>query len=212
MTLSEVKDILVDRIGWKDDKTLDGFVGLSADNLLSDSGRYFQAEHPAVTLENIYQCQPVEKISEAAFQTYLEDLKEQCVLQVLSDSFEKDFVNDKLLTQYPTAFDQAILLRMVIVVGELIMTSTRSNAIQRLGESFVGKLNYDLYREAPNKFAIRGANYQYTLGVATRYGVEIDKVQRRFGQEQNLIKTITKGATYNPWVTNDSDSDLNQFN
>jgi hypothetical protein len=209
MTLSEVKDILVTRIGWRDDKTLGGLVSLSADNLLSDSGRNFQSEHPAVTLENIYHCQPVEKIDNAGFQEYLENLREQCVLQVLSDTFEKDYVNDSLLNLYPTAFDNAISLRMVIIVGELIMTSTRSNAIERLNKEFVGKLNYDLYREAPNKFAIRGANYQYTLGIATRYGFEISSVQRRFGQQRNMIQTITKGAVSNPNFPLDSDIDLN---
>lgn len=209
MNLSQVKDILVTRIGWKDDKTLDGFVSLSADNLQTDSGRYFQSEHPAVTLENIYHCQPIEKISNTDFQDYLQDLREQCVLQVLGDTFEKDFVNDKLLSLYPTAFDTAISLRMVIIVGELIMTSTRSNDIERFTKEFVGKLNYDLYREAPNKFAIRGANYRYTLGIATRYGFEIQSAQRRFGQQRNMIETITKGAVKNPYFPYDSNIDLN---
>lgn len=209
MTLSEVKDILITRIGWKEDNTLSGVVTLSAANILSDSDRYFQSEHPAVTLENIYDCQPVEKISELNFQKYLEDLRTQCVLQVLSDTFEKDHVNDKLLTLYPTAFDNAISLRMVIIIGELIMSTTRSNNIERMTREFVGKLNYDLYRDAPNKFAIRGANYRFTMGVATRYGFEIQSVQRRFGQQRNMLRTITKGATTNPWVGNESDIDLN---
>ena len=114
---------------------------------------------------------------------------------MLEDAFEKDFLSDDLLTLYPSGFDKAIRLKMVILVGELIITAVRSNRTQRLNSNFAGKLNYDLYREAPNKFAIRGANYLHTLGVATKYGYELRSVQRRFGQDRNLIKTITKGQS-----------------
>jgi hypothetical protein len=193
MELSQVKDILVTRIGWKDDKTLTGFV-LSANNQQTDSGRYFQNEHSAITLQNIKDCQPVRKISDADLNTYLEDLKQQAVIQVLSDTLERDTVNDKLLTLYPRIFDEAISLRMVIIVAELIMTSTRSNRIERLSDDFIGKLNYDIFRDAPNKFAIRGANYNYTLGAATRYGAEIRSLQRRIGTG-TMLRTITKGQT-----------------
>lgn len=198
MTLSEAKDILVDRIGWRDDKTVNGFT-LSASNLLSNSGRYFQAEHSAVTLENIRSCQPITNISENDFNDYLSNLKEQVVIQVLSDAFEKDYINDDLFTAFPTGFDTAISLRMVVVVGEIIMTNNRNNKTQRHTEDFIGKLNYDIYREAPNKFAIRGANYKFTMGIATRYGFEVASLSRRFGQQRNLIKNITKGQSFDPY-------------
>jgi len=194
MTISEVKDILITRVGWKNDNTVSGLT-LSSSNLQTDSGKYFQNEHSAITLQNIRDCQPIINISESDFNDYLSDLKEQVVIQVLNDTFEKDYVNDNLLTAYPTAFDTVISLRMVVVVGELIMTNGRNNRTQRFTENFVGKLNYDIYRDAPNKFAIRGANYKYTMGVATRYGFEIASVQRRFGQQRNIIKTITKGQS-----------------
>lgn len=192
MTRSEAKDILITRIGWRDDKTVTGLT-LSATNLQTDSGLYFQSEHSAVTLANIRDCQPIASISEDDFNSYLENLTETCVLQVLNDAFEKDYIDDDLFTVYPSGFDSAISLRMVILVAELIMTSTRSNSGERFNSAFVGKLNYDVFREALNKFAIRGANYNYTLGVATRYRFEIHSVQRRFGQTRNMLKTITKG-------------------
>ena len=195
MTISEAKDILVNRIGFRDDETVVGFT-LSAENLTTDSGRVFQGEHSCVTLQNIRDCQPIVNISESKFNAYLQTLKEQTVLQVLSDAFEKDYIDDNLLTKYPSAFDNAISLRMVVVVAELIMTNSRINKTQRFSEGFVGKLNYDIYRESPNKFAIRGANYKYSMGVATRYGFEIQSVQRRFGQQRNLIKNITKGQVF----------------
>ena len=197
MTLKETADLLINRIGFRDDNTVTGLV-ISTPNLLTQSGRFFQSEHSAVTLQNIRDCQPVAKISDTAFNTYLEVLKRQCVVQVLSDTFERDVIDDKLLSYYPRAFDNAISLRMVVVVAELIMTSTRSNKIERLSDAFVGKLNYDVFRDAPNKFAIRGANYNYTLGIATRYGFEIESIRRRFGTQRNQLKTITKGQVINP--------------
>ena len=192
MTLSEAKDILVNRIGFRDDNTVEGF-SLSATNSITSSGKYFQSEHSAVTLANIRDCQPIINISASAFNAYLGDMIEQAVVQVLDDAFEKDYIHDDLLTAWPKAFDTAISLRMVVVVAELIMTNGRHNGTQRFTEGFVGKLNYDIFREAPNKFAIRGANYKYTMGVATRYGFEIHSLSRRFGQQRNIIKVITKG-------------------
>lgn len=192
MTRSEAKDILITRVGWRDDKTVTSLV-VSAANLQTDSGLFFQSEHSAVTLRNIRDCQPISSISEDDFNAYLLELTENCVLQVLNDAFERDYIDDNLFTLYPNGFDKAISLRMVVMIAELIMTSTRSNKTERFGDSFVGKLNYDVFREAPNKFAIRGANYNYTLGVATRYRFDIQSVQRRFGSVRNMIKTLTKG-------------------
>lgn len=196
MTISEAKDILVNRIGWDDDGTLSGFT-VTAPASTTNSGRYFQDEHNAITLENIKDTQPVSDISDAALNTFLVKLRLRAVNKVLADAFEKDFINDDLLTAYPAGFDNAISLQMVIIVSELIISSTRSNRIERMTDDFVGKLNYDIFREAPNKFAIRGANYNYSLGVATRYGFEIRSVQRRFGSQRNLLKTITKGQVSN---------------
>lgn len=198
MKLSEAHSILVERVGWRDDKTIDGFT-LSVANATSESGRYFQSEHSAVTLENIRDTQPLRQISESDFNEYLENLRSDCVRQVLNDVFERDYVDDNLLVKYPTSFDNCILLRMVINVSELVMTSSRSNKIKRFTDEFIGKLNYDIFRDAPNKFAIRGANYKYSLGISTRYGFEVESCQRRFGDVRNMLKTITKGAVHEPY-------------
>ena len=192
MTQSEAKDILFDRMGWRDDKTVTGLT-LSAANINSDSGRVFQSEHSAITLANIRDCQPIKNIDEADFNTYLEALREQVVIQVLSDALERDYIDENIFNYYPTSFDNAISLRMVIVVSELILTTTRFNVIARLGEDFVGKLNYDIYRDAPNKFAIRQANYQQSMGISTRYSFALNSLQRRFGDQRNRLKTITAG-------------------
>jgi hypothetical protein len=195
MTISEAKDILIDRLGWRDDKTISGFT-LSAPNLITDSGRYLQAEHSSVTLENIRDCQPIVDISETDFNLHLVNLTEQVAFQVLSDVFERDFIDDNLFNLYSTSFDNLMSLRTVIVVAETIMTSTRSNRIERLGDDFVGKLNYDIFRDAPNKFAIRNLNYKHSMGITTRYAMELGSIQRRFGNQRNMIRTITKGQSF----------------
>lgn len=192
MTISELTTDLIERIGWRDDKTVEGLT-LSASNILSNSGKFFQDEHSAITLANIRDCQPIINIYEADFQDYLENLKRQAVTQVLNDSFERDKVDDSLVVLYPQGFDKGIMLRMTIIVAELISTSGRKNGTKRFTDEFLGRLNYDVFRSAPNKFAIRGANYNYTMGVATRYGFEIDSIQRRFGTQRNLLKTQTRG-------------------
>lgn len=192
MNIAEALVKLIPRVGWRDDKTAEGFV-LDATNLVSDSGRYFQDEHSSVTLLNIKDCQPLENIDDDDYNSHLTNMVRQVCIQVLSDVFEKDFVDDQLLILYPTAFDNIISMRMTIVAAELIMTSTRNNRTSRLTEQFVGKLNYDIFRDAPNKFAIRDLNFKHTMGISTRYEVEIMSVKRRFGGQRNLIKSITKG-------------------
>lgn len=196
MTISEAKDILVERIGWRDDKTVDGFV-VSATNLVTNSGRFYQDEHSAVTLKNIRDCQPIISISIDDFNDYLSTLRRQVAFQVLSDVFEKDKIKDSLFDIYPTAFDNLLSLRMVIVISEIMITTTRYNITERFTKEFVGKLNYDIFREAPNKFAVRGSNYSHSMGISTRYGFELNSIRRRFGSQRNRIKSITKGEVTN---------------
>ena len=196
MTISEAHSTLVTRMGWRDDKTVSTFT-LSTENATAESQRFFQSEHSAATLENIRDCQPLKEVSEDDFNEYLENLRSDCVQQVLNDAFERDYINDDVLTQYPKIFDKAILLRMVINVSELIMTSPRSNKIKRFGDDFIPKLNYDIFRETVNKFANK-VHYINSMGISSRYGYEIVSLQRRLGDTRNMLKTITKGQTNEP--------------
>ncbi len=195
MTLTEAKDILVNRLGFRDDETVTGFV-LSASNLQSDSGRFFQSEHSAVTLQNIRDCQPKAQITTEKFNAYLGQLKEQAVIQVLSEVFERDQMDGSLLTKYPRAFDNAISLRMVIIISEIILTSSRSNKIARFTDAFVGKLNYDIFRDSVQKFAASNVGYNVAMGASTRFLFEINSLRRRFGNQRNMLKTITKSEVF----------------
>lgn len=202
MTRKEAKDILIKRIGWRNDNTINGFV-LSPENEQTDSGRVFQSEHSAITLANIRDAQPIINISDDYFNEYLESTVEQAVIQVLSDAFERDYLDEKILEYYNSAFDDAISLRMVIVISELIMTSTRINTGERFSKNFISKLNYDIYRESPNKFAIREKNFTFSMGISTRYSFALSSIQRRFGDQRNRIKTITAGQVINNGYLNE---------
>lgn len=192
MTLEQLHDILVERVGWDNDKTVKGFA-LSTENSTALGNTYFQDEHTAVTLQNIKDCQPNVNISATEFNDYLLRLKSKVVRQVLSDCFERDTVNDNLITLYPRAFDVVIRMRMVIYIGELIITTGRSNPTSRFTKGFIGKLHYDIFRDSVQKFANRASTYKYAMAIATRYQFELQSVQRRFGTQRNMMRTITKG-------------------
>lgn len=202
MTRKEAKDILIKRIGWRNDNTIVGFA-LSPSNEQTESGRVFQSEHSAITLANIRDAQPIVNISDEDFNEYLGNTVEQAVIQVLADAFERDYLDEKILEYYDSAFDDAISLRMVIVISELIMTSTRINTGERFSKNFISKLNYDIYRESPNKFAIREKNFTFSMGISTRYSFALSSIQRRFGDQRNRIKTITAGQVINNGYLNE---------
>jgi hypothetical protein len=193
-THTEIKDILLTRVGWRQE--LNSPITVDATNLTTDSGRCFQDEHSAVTIENIRDCQPVVDIGEDDLNAYLTQLREQSVYQVLSDVFnKKDIIEDEINANI-RMFDQAILLRMVILVSEIIITSSRSNKTQRFSDAFIDKLHFDVIGSSNVRFAVTNRNYKYSMGITSRYGVEIFEVKRFFGQ-QKMLKSVTRGEAIN---------------
>jgi len=81
--VSRILPVLSTRVGWKQ-PTQSGYAILDTDNLRSDSGRYFQNVHAAVTIENIKETQPDKSISQGDFNTFLEDIKKAAILKTLS--------------------------------------------------------------------------------------------------------------------------------
>lgn len=194
MTHTEIKDILLTRIGWRQE--ISSPILVDATNLTTDSGRFFQDEHSAVTIENIQDCQRIVDISEDDLNILLTQLREQAVYQVLSDVFnKKDIIEDEINANI-RMFDQVILLRMVILVSEIIITSSRSNKNQRFSDAFIDKLHFDVIGSSNVRFAVTNRNYKYSMGVTSRYGAEIFEVKRFFGQ-QKMLKSITRGEAIN---------------
>lgn len=185
MTYTEAKDILDTRVNWRDN-----FSGLTVANTTTDSGRYFQDEHSAVTLDNIKACQPESDIGTFGLNEYLTQLRHACILQVLSDVYgSESSITQSELDCNVGVFDNAISLRMVVVVAELIITSKRSNRTERLTKEFITQLHFDIngnYGKSMN------ANFPRAEGFGKKYQDAIKQV-KRFLKKQNKITSITTG-------------------
>lgn len=165
MTKTEAKDILINRLDFR----------VSGAN--PDSGRYFEGEHPIVLLENIRECQPSIGISDGDFTTYLTTLKTDVIYGVLSDVFDKDEIEDSILTYYPALFDNVISMKMTIKVIDLIIAATRSNRTTNISDDTVKMIYFD----------VNGAN-----GYLSRYQIELKRVKNKTGNQPKL-RSITNG-------------------
>lgn len=182
MTYTEARDILDTRINWRD---TGGY--LTAENSTTVSGRYFQDEHSAVTLENIRACQPKVDIQDGDFNTYLTQLRQSVILQVLSDVFGSESeITDKELNCNVGVFDNAISTLMVVKVMQLITTTTRSNRIETITSEFVSKLMVELNGHVDAK----------ALGYRGRYRFQVKELKKALNK-QTKLKTVTAGAFSN---------------
>lgn len=163
MNKTEAKNILVGRVEFK------------TEGATPQSGLYFEGEHPIVTLDNIKNSQPESSISDIDFNTYLSELKESVVYDVLAKVFDKDTIGENLLSFYPALFDKLISIRMSIKVIELIISSTRINNHQRLNAETLKQIYVDL--NAP-----KGIRYEFDM--------ECDRVKRLTGG-QRKFQSIT---------------------
>lgn len=179
MTYTEARDILDKRINWRDTDEY-----LTAANSETDSGRYFQDEHSAVTLDNIRACQPEVGISDTDFNTYLTQLRQAVILQVLADVFGSESeITDKEIELNPGVFDNAISLRMVVTVIELIVNSIRSNGTEVPLKENLSKLFADLNGHVDSKW----------IGFRNRYKSHINEVKKALNK-QTRFKSVTAGA------------------
>lgn len=180
MTHVELKDLLIERIGWKQIPSSFSII-VDAENLTTDSGRYFNAsEHPFVTLPNIYDTIDEIEADAAIFNGRLKDMRDQVILLVLSDVFDVIDIQDDVLTNRETLFDNAISKRMAIVVGEIILTSTRTNTIERITKEYLQKLFFEINGSQGNE------NFPNYVGLKSRYGQEIKKLKDSLNQEPML--------------------------
>lgn len=86
---TEVLTTLFSRLGWRQG-TLD-VPTLSAANLLSNSGRYFNDAHPLVTIKNIKDTVEDYSKSDSEFNTYLGELQNSVIADVLNRVFQPKF-------------------------------------------------------------------------------------------------------------------------
>ncbi|MEO0572583.1 MAG: hypothetical protein AAF039_12830 [Bacteroidota bacterium] len=187
MTYTEAKDILDQRVNWRNS----GAFILSSENTTTESGRYFQDEHSAITLDNIKACQPNTVISDGEFDTYLTQLRHAVILQVLADVYGSESeVTENELNCNVGVFDNAISLRMMVVVAELIITSTRSNMTERLTKGFIQQLHFDLNGNYGQNL---NPNFPRAEGFGKKYQDSIGSIKRKLSKHVKF-KSITAGA------------------
>ncbi len=174
----ELRDILVDRIGFKQPTNVS--FTLDATTLTSDSGRYFEDEHPVVTVKNILGTTQEIATDDAGANTLLQSLVKSACIQVIGDVFEVSDIPDDILTNRENIFDDCISKRMAINVGELIINSTRSNLTELITKEIQQKIFFEVNGNEGNK------NFPTYVGLKSRYGAAIEKLKDSLQQEKAL--------------------------
>lgn len=183
MTVVELRDALLGRVGWKQPT---GFqFTLSAEVTATASGLYFQDGYPMVELNRLVALQRDVDIDQGGFNAYLTDLKRQTVTLVVSDVLEQSFIHEDVLTDRPNVFDDAIMKRMAIIVGEIILTSNRSNSTERLSKEQIQQLFFEINGNSEGS-SNPNPNFPTYVGLKSRYGRAISRVKDYLDQEKSL--------------------------
>jgi hypothetical protein len=191
-SILETYELLKNRIGWKTPPGNDFVV--SAENQITESGMYFQEEHPAVTLRNIHNCIEVENADNDVLNAYLSDFRKQAVTKVVSNVFDGTTIID--ISDHLSAFDTAISQRMAIIILELITSTTRTNKSESaLKQS--NKLFFELNGGSGNP------NFPNYVGIRDRYGLEIERLRDSFNTDTALDSfTLRIGGTEDKYRLN----------
>ena len=184
MTHVELRDLLINRIGWKD--PIDSVISVSSENLTTESGRYYQDEYPSITISNIKDCIRKDNVSENDVNKFLRDLASQNILLVIADVFRVSDIYDNILTNCENIFDNAISKRMAISVGELIINNTNSSREERLNKEIQQKVFFELNGNADSSSDRANPHFPTYVGLKSRYGAEILELRSLVGQEDAL--------------------------
>lgn len=175
MTIQEAKDILVLRLDFR------------VDSAAPVSGRYFESENHIITLDMIKEVQANSNISDIQFLEYLDTMKEECVVQVLSRIFDKDEINEDLINCYPSLYDDLISLSMAVKVFNLILTTTRSNRSERIGKDALQLMLLELNGNRDNP------HLPFSKGMIGRFEDELRRVKNKLFKQRKFA-SITMGA------------------
>lgn len=86
---------LFTRVGWRQ-PTQSDYAILTGNNIISLSGLYFNDYHSILTIKNIKETLEDEDISNANFNTWLENKQKACINRVLQGVFNRDFIIENL--------------------------------------------------------------------------------------------------------------------
>lgn len=192
-TLNDIKILLKNRVGFR--KPIDEtFEAMNTDNTKTDSGLVYQDAHSMVSILYIRDTQPIEDIDDIVFNQYLTLLRESNVLEVLNDVFqgESEIDESKILGNI-AAFDKAIYLRMVLKVGEIILSSKRINEIAYFTDKMISQWRLDL-NGSNDDGSYKNPNYPFHSGYTSRYRREIKYIKTLFNNnEPEILQTVTLG-------------------
>lgn len=135
---SESSKILISkRVGWSVPTDSLFSVEISEDNQTATSGRYVNSFHQLATVENLFFTINENKTGEEEFNRALDSMRKQGAIEVLNKvldqhedyDFDKDY--DSEIEKYQSLFDEPLGYLLAIKSIELLVSSNRSNAIER---------------------------------------------------------------------------------
>lgn len=179
MTRLELRDLLVERVGWKADPNYT----IDAINTSSLGGRYFQDEHSFIKIENIRHLMDKVDPDLTELNVYLSDLRKQVVLLVIDEALSGSTSNPIDFIGQENLFDAAISKRMAMKIGELAWTTDRSNRYERIAKQFFFDLNGD-------------PNFPEKVSISGTYRKEIDTLKDIFNTEDALDAVTLRTVDY----------------
>ena len=174
MTRLELANTLEKRVGWKQPTAYS--IVLTADNLKSEGGRYFQDEHSFVKISTIVEIMEKPNANEAEINAYLSNLRKQVVLLVIDESFSGYNINNIDITKCLEQLDAAISKRMAMKVGEILSATARSNRTERISKEAMQLYFFDVNGDP---------NFPSKISISELYNKEL-----------NYLKDLS----YFPWV------------
>lgn len=189
MTLVEVRDLIVDRVGWKQPTDPDFEFTLSNEAKASTSTLFFQDSHAFVRLKLLRDVQDDPNIDEQKFNAFLVDLKKRNAMMAVSDVFRVANVYDTVLTDRANIFDDVLLKRMAITVGEIIISSTRSNHEERVAKNLLERIFFELNG---NSAGVQyNPNMPMHIGLKTRYGSAVNELVDILDQNDQTLDSFS---------------------
>lgn len=178
MNRLDLRDLLVDRVGWKSDPEYP----ISDENIASGSGRFFQDEHSFISYKMIFSLTDNMSPSAEQMNSSLSDLKNQVALHVVDDSFTTSVFPDVELSKEIELFDAALAKRMAMKIGEMIWTTSKSNRLERIAKEYAQQIFFDINGDP---------NFPSKLSITAAYKKEIDWLKDRFNAVDSLdVQTL----------------------
>ena len=145
--IANVLSELENRIGWRQPKKT-GSPVLNTYNKTSKSGRYFDAFHALVTVNNLKAVQENDTISDADFNEYLSNLQDDAIMRTLSEVFRAStLIEQKLLYTRWGTMDLPII-NSGMFVGYMINISNDFGVTTQINNCtlyFNGAKDFNLY-------------------------------------------------------------------